>query len=538
MNCTVIEYGGSMILVDAGLKIPQGNMPGVDLILPDLSYVLDNAHRLEGVFLTHGHEDHIGALPYLLGRIQKPVYGTAFTLALVRERLADPDRDAEPFDGPMVQLLFTEAVTCGPFTVEAVRVSHSIPDGAALIIDTPAGTVVHSGDFKYDPQPLDGHRIDEDRLSRAGDGGVLCLLCDSTNADRPGITASESEVSRTLKELIGGAEGRVFVTTFASHIHRIQSVVDAASHSGRTVVMEGRRMIANCELAARLGYLRSPPGVPVSSGTPAEGGDRIVFLVTGSQGEPMSALSRIARDEHPDIKIKKGDTVIFSSRVIPGNELTTAFIIDQLFRRGARVHYQSPPTIHTSGHGNAQEIDRMIRSVRPRYFVPVHGDFRQLTACARLALAAGVPTGNEFIMDPGDVLEVSAEGAGLVDSVPAGMMMVDGDMMTAFEDPILRDRRQISRAGVVFVAVSVPSPIGGPAVSPDVHSVGVAQGEAARQLDEQAARSVSELLDHGRSAVPPVEALKEEIRLTVRSLYRKTTGKRPWVVVAMLEKRE
>lgn len=534
MNCTVLESGNSMIVVDAGLKVPQGNLPGVDLILPDFSYVIDNARRVAGIFLTHGHDDHIGGLPYLLREVQVPVYGTALTLALVRERLAAAARDGAQNDILMRQILFTESVKCGPFIVEAVRVSHSIPDGAALIIRTPAGTVVHSGDFKMDPTPLNGHLTDEDRLTRVGDEGVLCLLCDSTNADRAGTTPSEKDVSEVLVRIIDGAPGRVFVATFASHIHRIQSVLDAAHRAGRKVVLEGRRMIANCELAAAMGYLRYPPGT-LASADRIEGTDgKVVFLVTGTQGEPMSALSRIVKGEHPLVGVRRGDTVIFSSRIIPGNELTTGQMIDELYRKGAEVYYQDPPRVHASGHGSAEEILRMIRAVRPRIFIPIHGDYRQMAACSRLGREAGIAEGCAFLMEAGHVLELRPEGAGLADPVNAGQILVDGDLMTAVGGSLLKDRRRLAREGVVLVAVSLPRDGERAAFEPDVHSVGVAPDLISPELDAEAARTVTVLLSD-RDGSSSLEELKENIRLVARSVYRKAIQKRPHVVVVALE---
>ena len=538
MNCTVLEYGDSMIVVDAGLKVPQGNLPGVDLLLPDFSYIMDNVHRLEGIFLTHGHDDHVGGLPYLLGEVQAPVYGTALTLALARERLAGAGRNVEGFDTLTRQLLFTGTVTCGPFTVEAVRVSHSIPDCAALIIQTPGGTVVHSGDFKMDPEPLNGHTTDETRLARAGDEGVLCLLCDSTNADRPGITPSENEVSKGLKRLIGEAVGRVFVTTFASHIHRIQSVLDAASLAGRKVVMEGRRMTGNCELASQMGYLRYPTGTLTSADRVDEDDEKVVFLVTGSQGEPMAALSRIVRGQHSLVRIRRGDLVIFSSRIIPGNELAVGRIIDELCRMGAEVHYHYPPMVHTSGHGNAEDISRMIRSVRPRFFVPIHGGYRQMTACAGLGREAGVPENGNFLMEPGDVLELTSEGAGLLEPVSAGQVAVDGDLMDPLDGPLLKDRRRLAREGVVFVAVTMSHGREGRKPKANVRSEGVAREDVSRQLDTEAASAVSNIFNRGKEPLPPMEELKEEVRLAARSVYRKAIWKRPWVVVMILENKE
>ncbi len=544
MNCSVLEFDDEMILLDVGIKFPQGNFPGVDLFLPDLTYVIENAHRLTGVVLTHGHDDHVGALPHLLNQVKVPVYGTAFTLAMARERLAN-DRNGgknggrtkdgtggRNIEGDLNQILFGVPFEVGSAVIEAVPVDHSIPDSAALIIRTPAGTVVHSGDFRI-PGGEPGPELEP--LKVAGAQGVDLFLCDSTNAERPGVTGSEKDVAESIEELFRGVEGRVFVATFASHVGRMGAVIRAAHRTNRKVVLEGRRMVRNFQLAKELGYLDPPVGVVKGeSGLSQAEAEKAVYLTTGSQGEPFSALTRIARGEHSQIKVGPGDTVIFSSRMIPGNELAVAYNIDSLFRMGAVVHYQSPPCIHVSGHAAADEISTMLDMVRPLHFVPVHGDYRNLVACARLARDGGVSPGNVHILDPGNVLELGEDGGTLGEPVVSGRMLVDGAMIAALSDPVIKDRRRIAREGVVAVAITLPGK-GKQVPEPVVHSVGVSVGPHGEQVDQEAARAARQVLKEWKKEGGLREDLEENLRRAVRKVYRKELAKRPTVIPVILE---
>jgi ribonuclease J len=530
MNCAVLESGDDMFIIDAGMKIPQGNFPGVDLFLPDFSYVLENVHRLRAIILTHGHDDHIGALPYLLDKVEVPVYGTAFTLALVRERLADNGRKGGKAD--LKQILFGSTFEIGGIVVEAVRMDHSIPDSASLVIRTPAGTVVHSGDFRI---PGAAPSADLDPIVQAGKGGIDLLVCDSTNADQPGITQAESNVADALLKLFHETPGRIFVATFASHIQRIAAVLGAAKKTGRKVVLEGRRIVRNFEIASRLGYLQVPDGVVVS-GESLTSGDagKVVYLTTGSQGEPFSALSRIARGEHSEIGVGQGDTVVFSSRMIPGNELAVGQIIDSLFRMGASVYYKDPPGVHVSGHASANEIACMIEMTAPRFFVPVHGDYRNLVACASLARENGVASENVHILEPGDVLQISKNQASLGETVPSGRVLVDGGMLANLADPLLGQRRRMAREGVVVVAVSMPAR-GKSLREPAVHSVGVGVGPQGEELDLEAVREARSILERHRSKGTSKEELEEELRTAVRRVYRRALDKKPTVLPMILD---
>jgi len=529
MNCATLEWGREFVVVDAGIKIPQGNFPGVDLFLPDFTYILENRHRLKGIVVTHGHDDHIGALPFLLDKVDVPVYGTAFALALIRERLLNGSESGKKPD--LRQILFGSPFKVGEALVEAVPVDHSIPDSASLIFRTPAGVVVHTGDFRI-PGGVPGPALEP--LRAAGKEGVDLLVCDSTNADNPGVAPSESEVARTLDDRFRQAPGRVFLVTFASHIMRISAAIGAAKASGRKVILQGKRIVRNFEIASRLGYLQVPEGVlssPESVSPEEEAG--AVYILTGSQGEPFSALSRIARGEHSGIGVRRGDTVIFSSRMIPGNELAVGLMIDSLFRMGATVYYKDPPRVHVSGHGYAGEILSMIDLTAPRHLVPVHGDFRNLMACAGLAEAGGMGPDSIHILDPGEVLQICGEEATRPGNVPSGRILVDGEMMIGLADPVLGQRRRMAREGVVVVAFSPPVP-GTKLKEPVVHSLGVGVGSQGEELDLEAAAEIRRVLVEENAEKASEEDLEEHLRLAVRKVYRKALDKRPTVLTVVL----
>ncbi len=532
MNCAVLQWGESFILIDAGIKFPQGNFPGVDLFLPDFAHVMENMDQLKAIVLTHGHDDHIGSLPFLLSQLDVPVYGTAFTLAMARERMVNGWGGDHLDDRDLRQILFGQPFEVDGALIQAVPMDHSIPDSASLIIRTPAGTVVHSGDFRL-PKGDNGSYLEP--LREVARDGVDLLLCDSTNADRPGATPPESEVADTLMDLFEKTPGRIFVATFASHVQRMGAVIQAAAASGRKVVLEGRRMVRNFEIASKLGYLSPPPGVVTSHGTLNENdAGKVVYLTTGTQGEPFSALSRIARGEHSQIQAGPGDTVIFSSRMIPGNELAVGQNIDNLFRAGAAVHYQAPPRVHISGHASAGEISDLIRMISPRHFVPVHGDYRNLVACAAVAHDSGVGSDDVHILDPGQVLELGPSGARTDESVPSGRMLVDGSMIGSLADPILKDRRRLAREGVVVVAVSLPAR-GEELPEPVVSSRGVIVGPHGEELDLEAAGAARRVLKAWKKEKTSIQDLKEELRRAVRGIYRKALDKKPTVLPVILE---
>jgi ribonuclease J len=525
MNCTVMRLGERMIVVDVGMKIPQGNFPGVDLFYPDITYIMDNAEHLEAVVLTHGHDDHIGAVGFLLSQVDVPVYGTAFTLALLRDRLKNGNGPAPVKKPELVQMMFGEVSQVGPFKITPVRVDHSIPDSAVLFIDTPLGRVVHSGDFRMP--------AGESLAIPDGDHESLLFLCDSTNSDRPGSTPPESEVAKALQEVVAAAPGRVFITTFASHIQRIQMVLDTAAACGRKVAFEGRRLTGNFRLASEMGYIRTPPGTVISADKIHDlPDDQVLFFTTGTQGEPFSALSRIARGEHADIEVREGDTVIFSSRVIPGNELSIGYMVDNLVRTGARIFYQDPPRVHVSGHGCRDEIVDMLNSVSPRYFIPLHGDYRMLAANVDNAVDAGLSRDDCFILEPGNVLKIDTDGAVREEPVSAGRLLVDGEMVADFTDPLLGERRRLAREGVVVVVV--PAHDGsGRKTEPAVHSLGVGFDILSEELDREAARKAAEVIMAAGGKVDR-EELEEALAIAVRRVYRKGLGKKPKVIPVIL----
>jgi ribonuclease J len=425
MNMVLLDTGEDLLVVDAGLMFPEEEMLGIDLVLPEFTYLLEQRDRVRGIVLTHGHEDHTGALPYLLPHLPVPVYGTRLVLALVADKLREFGLEAQ---ADLRTVRSGDVVQAGGVAVEFVHVSHSIPDGVAVVASTPAGRVIHTGDFKFDQAPVDGEMTDLGRLEALGREGVLLLLSDSTNAMREGTTASESSVRLAFQEIFAAAPRRIIVACFASNIHRIQQVLDVAARLGKKVAVNGKSMLANTRIAAELGYLSVPPDTLVRldelSRLPPDAG---LIITTGSQGEPLSAVARMAVGEHKQIEIEPGDTVVFSARVIPGNEQSIARTVNHLLKRGARVITEEMhPGVHVSGHPSRQELRRMLDLTRPRFFVPVHGEYRHLHAHAELAREAGLPADRVFLLEDGQVLELTPSAGKLDGSVAAGRVLVDG----------------------------------------------------------------------------------------------------------------
>ncbi|MCI0469754.1 MAG: ribonuclease J, partial [Nitrospirae bacterium] len=413
LNMTVFQYADDLIVVDAGLMFPEDDVLGVDFVIPDFSYVIENREKVRGVILTHGHEDHTGALPFLLKELHReqsniPLCGTALTLALVKEKLREHNIGNIQFR----TIKPRETIRLGDFNVEFIRVTHSIVDGVGLGINTPIGSVIHTGDFKLDPTPVDGELMDFHKFSEYGEKGTLLLLSDSTNAEKGGFTYSEKEVRRAFEDIFSKAKGRIIITTFASNIHRVQQAIDVSLQYNRKVVMCGRSIVTNSQIALDLGYLKMPEKTWVKIEKLNEiPDDQITIITTGSQGEPMSVLSRIAADEHKHIRIKKGDTVVLSAKVIPGNERSIGKIINHLMRRGADVIHERVSEIHVSGHASKEELKLMMNMVKPKYFMPIHGEYRQLRYHARLAENSGIPPENIFILEDGSVLEITRDSA-------------------------------------------------------------------------------------------------------------------------------
>lgn len=532
-NMTVIECGDDMLVIDCGLAFPEEEMLGVDIVVPDISYLQENMDRVRAVVLTHGHEDHVGAIPYLLPHLPVPFYGTPLTLGLVRGKLVETGM-AEQFDGRALQA--GEKADIGCFQVEFFRVTHSVPDAVGLAIRTPAGLVVHTSDFKFDQTPVDGRVSDIGRLGELGQEGVLVLLSDSTGAERPGFTPSEKSVGKTLQEVFRATRSRVLVASFATHLHRIQQVITASYQQGRYVGVIGRSMEDTVQVAMTLGYLDVPEGMMLDieelEGLPPE---KVTILTTGSQGEPMSALTRMAVGEHRRVNINPGDTVIIAASPVPGNEKMVARTIDNLYRRGAKVIYGPDAGVHVSGHGSQEELKIMLNLLRPRFFIPVHGEYRHLVHHAALAEAVGIPRRNILVGDNGSVFEVSGDVAAITGRVDAGILMVDGLGVGDVGNVVLRDRRQLAEDGIVVVVIAVHRETGELASGPEVVSRGFVYVRESEALLEQVRATVRGALERRNNHRPDWPGLKNLIRETLSQELFERTGRRPMILPIVME---
>jgi ribonuclease J len=533
-NMMVLEYGEAMIVVDAGLMFPDDEMYGIDLVLPDYSYIVENKHRVLGVILTHGHEDHVGALPYLLKEVDTPVYGTKLTLGLVNSKLGEHGLQGKV---SLNEISSSKSLTLGPFVLEFLEVSHSIPDGVGLGIHTPVGTIVHTGDFKLDQTPIDFRPTAMQRFAELGSKGVLLLLSDSTNADNPGFTVPERNVGKALEGIFALAPGRLIVASFASHIHRIQQVMDTAASHGRSLAVIGRSMVKNVNIASNLGYLKVPDGLLIK---PHDIGllppDRVAILSTGSQGEPLSALARMASRGHPLVDIMKGDTVVISARAVPGNETSVYRTIDRLFAAGARVIYEASAGVHVSGHAAAEELKVMLNLVRPKYFMPVHGEHRHMHFHAELARATGIPEENVFLLENGDVLELDRNGAGITGKVQAGMTLVDGFAMGDFRDLVLRDRQHLASDGLVIIVVARSAQDGQIVGDLEIVFRGFAHAGDLDELTEKAKRRVLEaLVSVEMTQASDITLVKTRVHDVLQKFLHKEVGRRPMVLPVVVE---
>ncbi|MBI5213671.1 MAG: ribonuclease J [Nitrospirae bacterium] len=530
---TVFQYADDFIIVDAGLMFPEEDMLGVDFVIPDFSYVLDNREKVKGIILTHGHEDHTGALPFLLKEINVPVFGTPLTLALVREKL----KEHNITDVPLMPIKPRDTVTLGVFKIEFMRVTHSIVDGVGLGINTPLGNIIHTGDFKLDPTPVDGELMDFHKFSEYGEKGTLLMLSDSTNAEKGGFTFSEKEVRRAFEDIFSKTKGRIIIATFASNIHRIQQAIDVAVQYGRRVIMCGKSIVSNSQIALDLGYLKMPENTWVRLENLKDLPDNeAVIITTGSQGEPMSVLSRIAIDEHKHIKIKEGDTVILSAKIIPGNERSIGRIINHLMRRGADVIYEKVSEIHVSGHASKEELKLMMNIVRPRYFMPIHGEYRHLKYHARLAEKSDIPAENIFIMEDGGVLEITGEGASKDGKVTSGRVFIDGKDIGGVEDIVLRDRKRLAHDGIVIVLVGIEKLTKKIVSGPEIISRGFIFEDASPDIiNEVRELMTNTLMDLEDDIISDMSLVQAKLRSTLKKYLRNTMDRKPMIMPIVME---
>lgn len=533
LNMTILEYNEDILVVDAGLMFPEEDTLGVDFIIPDFSYLINNKGKVKAVILTHGHEDHTGALPFLLKEIDAPVYGTPLTLGLVREKLHEHNLDAVE----LIPVMPRDVIRVGNFSVEFVRVTHSIVDGVGLGITTPVGLVVHTGDFKLDPTPVDGQLMDFLKFSEYGERGTLLLLSDSTNAEKGGFTFSEKEVRRAFENIFSKTQGRIIIATFASNIHRIQQAIDVAVKYGRKVILSGKSIVSNAQIALNLGYLQIPQSTWLKLEDLKNLQDHeVVILTTGSQGEPMSVLSRIATDDHKIIKIKEGDTVILSAKMIPGNERSIGKIINHLFRRGANVIYEKVSEVHVSGHASKEELKLMLNIVKPKYFMPVHGEYRHLVYHSMLAKKTDIPGENIFILRNGDILEIDDNGARRNGSVNSGRIFIDGKGMGDVEEMVLRDRLRLAHDGIVIILLAIEKLTGSIITGPDIISRGFIFEDASQEVINNVKELLTETIGGlEREVVSDSSLLKAKLRSTLKKYLRNTMDRRPMIMPVIIE---
>lgn len=532
-NIIVFEYGDNIIVVDCGLAFPEDEMLGIDLVIPDITYLEKNAEKVHGIVVTHGHEDHIGALPYVLKRLPVPIYGTELTLGLIENKLSEHEL-TEPVD--LRKIKAGQTIQLGPFKIEFIHTTHSIADAVALAIDTPVGMVFHTGDFKIDQTPIEGDPINLARMAELGKKGVLLLISDSTNVERPGYTMSEKTVGETFDSVFRGAGGRIIVASFASNIHRVQQIVNFAAKYGRKVALVGRSMLNVVRTAVKLGYLSFPEDTIIDIDRINKlKPEQVVIITTGSQGEPMSALARIASSTHKKVEITEGDLVIISANPIPGNEKFVYRVINDLFKQGADVIYDSLAETHVSGHAKQEELKLMHRLIKPKFFMPAHGECRMLKKHARLAMSLGMDEKNIFIMQNGKVLELSRKTATLNGSVQSGSILVDGLGVGDVGDVVLRDRKILSEDGLIVVVATV-DPKGNLLAGIEVMSRGFVYVKESEELIEEVRNIAREVLlksinKKGNNYSGSKNAIKDELS---NFLYRKTM-RRPMIIPVIVE---
>jgi ribonuclease J len=532
MNCMAIRWEDDIIVIDAGLMFPESELLGVDVVVPDITYLIENKEHVRAIILTHGHQDHIGGLPWILSEIKVPVYATEFTLAYVEGNLEEHQLLDET---ELVEITPKEKFTIGPFTIEPIRVTHSLVDCVALAIDTPVGVVIHTGDFKIDLSPLDNKPFDLHTFAEYGKRGVLALLQDSTNVERSGYTPSEAAVKPRLDEVFARTKKKLFFSCFSSSIFRIRIAMELARTHGRKVAIFGRSMMESTEIAQDLGYLELPPGLVINPGQMRDyPPEQLMLLMSGTQGEPMSALSRTAVDNHKHAHIDAGDTVVLSSRIIPGNEKGIFRVIDHLYRRDANVIYDDGEhgLIHVSGHGSQEEMRLLINLVRPKYFIPVHGDYRYLRRHAQIAMETGAVE-HAIVIEDGDVLELDKTDARKKDKVTAGRILIDsGSSIDVVEDLVIRDRRILSEDGIVLAVVAINKRTGRVERAPEL----IMRGFGGADITDQASAVVLKTLD-GLTTEEKSDygMVKEKVRVELKRLIQKTTGRRPLILPVILE---
>lgn len=534
LNMMVFESDGSSFIVDAGLMFPEDYMLGVDFVIPDMSYIKENKSKILGIVLTHAHEDHIGALPYLLKIVNVPIFGTPFTLGIVRHKLEERGLLQSAV---LHEIAPREKLKLGNFELEFIRVSHSAVDGVGMAIKTPFGLVVHTGDFKISHSSIDGMTTDVSRFAQWGEEGVLALLSDSTNVEKEGYTISEQEVGETLIRIATGRKGRIIIGLFASSITRIQQVVDIAAQLNRKIVFNGRSIETSVNIAKNLGYIRVPAGMEIDVDQVSEfADDEIVIVTTGSQGEPMAALARMSSGNHKQIKIKKEDTVIFSSKFIPGNEKAIAKIINDLYRRGADVIYEKISAIHVSGHAFQEELKLMINLTRPKYFIPIHGEYRHLILHSRLAEQVGISKENVLLAENGQVIEFDENRGSVGDSVITGRVLIDGKGVGDVGRSVLKERRDLSEDGIVVVNMVVDEETGIVVYGPEIVSRGFVFETETGHLLEDAKCIILEVIEEVGPDVPGrVDKIRSKIKVALRKHFSFTIRRRPIILPLILE---
>jgi ribonuclease J len=533
-NMMVLEYENDIIIIDAGLMFPEEEMLGIDLVIPDFSYVMERKEKVRGIIITHGHEDHIGALPYLLPQLDNvPVYSTKLTNGLIRVKL----KERKTREGINLKVIKPgKQVTLGRFRIELFPVCHSIPDASGVIVYTPEGVIIHSGDFKIDYTPVSGKPTNLSRLAQLGAKGVLLLLSDSTYAELPGYTPSEQTVGESLENVIANAPGRVIVTTFSSLISRIQQVINAAAKHERRVFVIGRSMSDTVRVSLELGYLNAPNGIlgriDEIKGLPAE---KIVFVTTGSQGEPTSALVRMANRDHKHVHIQRGDTIILSATPVPGNESLVNRTVDSLFKQGARVIYSKLEQVHVHGHGSQEELKLILSLVKPRFFAPIHGEYRHLSLHARLAESVGIPPKNIFVLEDGDILELKSDSAKKNGKVSSGHVYVDGLSVGDIGGVVLRTRRMLSRDGIVVVIIAVNRQTGKIVGRPDIVTRGFIDTRESGNMIKESRELVIKTLDHKGSRATEWSFVNNKVRDVLDKFYYERTKRRPMIIPFMVK---